>query len=402
MEAARPSLVPVGAGPSAEVRLSVDPTWLHSLPAEAFPVSLDPSLWIAVRSDRGYKSDGYSCVCWMREGNSRDNGDRYWRTVAYFPYESLYGKRITDALLQVWDRAAGTPNGYPFHVFHATGWGFNNVGAYLGGTTAFNDAAVRSAEMTAAYDSWATQGLGGALMIVGHEAAGLYTYKQFNSYSLTLTYDNMASVATPVAPSPANGSSIHSLTPTLAASATDADGDPLYYFFRVTTGPNETGALVWEYGWSPASSVSVPANVLAMGQTYHWHAYVHDTWFITSPNYSWSFTHRQRTTNCARPGRPGGRGHAVDHWHRLLGHPGQPGRCRRGPRQVPVPGGPRADGHHRSPGHLPLARQRLVEPPAGDVRRWRFLLLRGAHPGLVGGDLGMERVQRLQDRLPPG
>ena len=257
-----------------------------------------------MRSDRGYKSDGYSCVCWMREGNSRDNGDRYWRTVAYFPYESLYGKRITDALLQVWDRAAGTPNGYPFHVFHATGWGFNNVGAYLGGTTAFNDAAVRSAEMTAAYDSWATQGLGGALMIVGHEAAGLYTYKQFNSYSLTLTYDNMASVATPVAPSPANGSSIHSLTPTLAASATDADGDPLYYFFRVTTGPNETGALVWEYGWSPASSVSVPANVLAMGQTYHWHAYVHDTWFITSPNYSWSFTTANAPPTAPAPAAP--------------------------------------------------------------------------------------------------
>lgn len=153
VEAARPTLVPTGADPAAQVHLSVDPAWLNNLAPEVFPLSLDPSLWIAVRSDRGYKSDGYSCVCWTRVGNSRDNGDKYWRTVAYFPYESLYGKRIVDASVSFWDRAAGTSNGYPFHVFIANAWDYHAVGSYLGSTTAWNDATVRSPELTAQYDA---------------------------------------------------------------------------------------------------------------------------------------------------------------------------------------------------------------------------------------------------------
>lgn len=226
VEAARPSLVKAGQGSTSEAHLSVDPRWLKSLPPEAFPISLDPSVQIGIRADRAYKSDGYSCMCWHRVGNSRDNGDRYWRTVAYFGYESLYGKRILDASVSEWNRAAGTANGYPFHVFHATAWGFNGVGQYFGSTTAGNDARVGSGAMTAAYDSWAQQGVGAALMLVGHEAGGLYTYKQFNAFALSLTYDNMPTVATPVAPSPPNGASVHSATPTLAASSYEPTATP--------------------------------------------------------------------------------------------------------------------------------------------------------------------------------
>ena len=79
----------------------------------------------------------------------------------------------------------------------------------------------------------------------------------------------------PTAVSPSAGAVTTSLTPTLTASGTDADGNALQHYFQATTGG---GAVVAASGWLPAgtSSWAVPANVLRDGQVYSWRVATRD------------------------------------------------------------------------------------------------------------------------------
>jgi YD repeat-containing protein len=118
--------------------------------------------------------------------------------------------------------------------------------------------------------------------------------------TLVVTWDHLPSVPSNVAP--ANASSVHSVTPTLEATATDADsGDTLEYYFRVCTNQAMT-SCVWS-GWSDwfasgaVASVTVPASTLGFNTTYYWQAAeVYDGQLIQIQGGPvWSFT----TTNVA-------------------------------------------------------------------------------------------------------
>jgi len=87
--------------------------------------------------------------------------------------------------------------------------------------------------------------------------------------------------------SPADGSTIESLTPTLqVAPATDPDEDPVVYAFYLSDGVD---VLATSPGWIPETSWTVPEGVLEPGQTYVWHAYTGDGNIATSPDWTWSF-----------------------------------------------------------------------------------------------------------------
>ena len=109
---------------------------------------------------------------------------------------------------------------------------------------------------------------------------------------LQVVYNHGAGMASPAAPSPANGSSVHAPAGglVLAASATDPDGDPLRYFFRVATGSDAESGVVWESGWQTASQATVPPSAIPAGRTYYWHVYTSDDtepWptYATGPNW---------------------------------------------------------------------------------------------------------------------
>lgn len=222
---ARPTLEVGETDNGSSILVGVDREWVENLRAEQFPISVDPTFVVGSNVVGAYKSDGYSCsACGLRVGNSRDrqpNGsvaDRVWRSVAYFDYSALYGKRIRSAAVSVGNRVTGTANAYPFYVFGATAWGFGGYGQFLGYTYAGNDGTVSSPELTSTYDTWAQQRQAGALMLVGYEAAGLYTYKQFHAYVLSLTWDNGDPLATstpsPPPPPARSGSRAGRSTPT--------------------------------------------------------------------------------------------------------------------------------------------------------------------------------------------
>ncbi|MCL2780134.1 MAG: hypothetical protein FWD74_01335 [Actinomycetia bacterium] len=111
------------SGSAGRLVLSVDPAWLASLPDSAFPVDLDPTLQKGWDTIHSFKSDGATCsganCVGVQFGNARDGGDTYWRTVAHFPYESLFGQQVLSAkFLQAWE--GGTKNGYTMAVYWAS------------------------------------------------------------------------------------------------------------------------------------------------------------------------------------------------------------------------------------------------------------------------------------------
>lgn len=78
---------------------------------------------------------------------------------------------------------------------------------------------------------------------------------------------------------PAAGATLMTTTPTLsAAPSTDADGDPLSYYFRIGTTPDgEGGRMVNSVGLG-SPSFTVPAGALQDGETYYWKVYTWDNW----------------------------------------------------------------------------------------------------------------------------
>ena len=109
---------------SGQLTLSVDPAWLASLPASAFPINLDPSVFPTPDKSMSFKTDGFTCSnCNIQFGNAVDGGNTFWRTVAHFPYESLFGDEILGAQFNTgWQ--GGTQNAYQMRVFWASSYSY--------------------------------------------------------------------------------------------------------------------------------------------------------------------------------------------------------------------------------------------------------------------------------------
>jgi len=93
---------------------------------------------------------------------------------------------------------------------------------------------------------------------------------------LEVFYTSVPDNAAPI--SPPDGARWTTPTPTLSVSpATDPDGDPVQYLFRVATGPDaNSAAIVAQSSWQAGTSWPVPANTLVNGQTYYWQAWTYD------------------------------------------------------------------------------------------------------------------------------
>jgi RHS repeat-associated protein len=74
--------------------------------------------------------------------------------------------------------------------------------------------------------------------------------------------------------SPANNAAPPSLTPTLSVSATDPQGQPLTYHFRLCTGSDANSGACSDSGTISPSAWTIPKNTLSWGTTYYWVVYV--------------------------------------------------------------------------------------------------------------------------------
>ncbi|WP_239069295.1 PA14 domain-containing protein, partial [Cellulomonas phragmiteti] len=244
--------------------------WLQD-PDRVYPVSVDPTVALGQGSVRSYRSDGTVLMDGkLRIGNSRAEGDRYWRTVYHYDYEQFFGKQVLDAYVYaVTD--SGTYNSHLALTGWASCFGYHCQGSSHGTTTIEYDGYFDNDAVSAAYASWVSSGTPGAFVFMsGDERPGVYTYKNLSSglYITTVDFPSVALTA------PADGARV-SVVPTLTASFADpAQSGGISRYFRVGTTPDPDSSAVYETGWISQDSVTVPEFRLEEGRTYYWKAFV--------------------------------------------------------------------------------------------------------------------------------
>lgn len=213
---------------AGNVVISIDAAWLRAQPASAFPVALDPSLyWAGTDDERSYKSDGYSCSgCGIQFGNSRDNNtNKYWRSMVHFPYATVFNAQIVDAWLDVSYRSGSADTSLPITAWAASAFSYGGViqsGYQVGSgslAAGLSGGGLRSYVEQYVNNQSSTMWIG----FTGSEGSS-YTYQKIWA-TLYITFNRWPSAPVRVSPAPVDGSSAHTLTYTLAASSTDADGD---------------------------------------------------------------------------------------------------------------------------------------------------------------------------------
>ncbi|WP_152970266.1 PA14 domain-containing protein [Frigoribacterium sp. RIT-PI-h] len=263
-----------------------------------YPVHIDPAVHDGAMNDaHAFRSDGVNRADGIsRIGNSRDGGDKFWRTVQHYNYEALFGKQILDAYLYTRKGGEGTTDTYLNTLHYATAFSYGGVGNHLGNwNLGAGEGYVDDDRVTQQISNWVNaSSSGNYLMLRGYEAAGKYSYKSVVS-QLQITYKEFPTAGTAIAPSPANGAR-STLTPTLQISASDPNGEGLEYVYRISENPNPDVSPVWVSGWQGSSKATVPAGVLQPGKTYYWKGHVRDGYdgqFGTSTirgSGSWSFS----------------------------------------------------------------------------------------------------------------
>ena len=279
------------------IKVTLDKKWLAALPDEAFPVTVDPSFgrWDQDNTTWMFKSDGYNCMgntCWIQAGTLNDNGWKHWRSYIHFPYPELAGKKVLGANIHAYYNPNANPDPNPRYLFfgHANCIGWECRGTHLATVLTAGDfdvdvtnrlqASVNAGDMGAAWSFWG-------------EEVPYKTFKTYSDMSFSVVYDTPTPVATPV--EPADKQVTISTQPALRVnSVSDADGDAVQYYFRVSTSPDaETGAVI-NSGWTSAPQWTVPDGILQDGTTYYWHVYTKGA-TETNPNWVRSFKVDLRT-----------------------------------------------------------------------------------------------------------
>lgn len=315
--------VALGSEPGT-VRFAIDDS---SLPQKAFPYELDPTTTFTVASSANDTSlrgntPSYPPPCSdIFETNTRvmtsrvndlaaaneyliHNGFMRWSTsslpdtaVINAATLRVYGtyrrnddnRKITADYYTAWpidcaDYSASAQT----NASGSAGWTFPSSN----GTTDFALTALSNISKTG-YTGLRMHVTGGTPTGENRFHAAAYDDTSLTAPQLLITYNNSAP-GTPTNLAPANGSSAHTLTPTLQAKATDPDGDSVSLRFYVCLDQAMT-TCVWDSGWTSqvasgaTKSVTVPASTLGWNEPYYWYAYAADNWATgANPSPVWS------------------------------------------------------------------------------------------------------------------
>ncbi len=272
----------------SRLTVTLNSDWAAQQPADAYPLRIDPTFTDPVNSSYvNYKSDGYVCAAGQGCGNSvGTSGGKYWRfvTPVSFPQSVFQGKYIVSANMHLEMPSCGNSYGIcdatGTYVDWASCYGYNCVNGSFGEGYAWFTTAGYVDVTNLFRNLQAVGGWNPSVIVRGMEVTW-NTYKLF-AYDRTwidFVYDTQPPVATPSGAAPGDGATVVTTQPSLSVNpVTDAEGDQVQYYYRVSTNPDaETGAVV-NSGWTTAPQWTVPDGVLQDGTTYYWHVYTWDGW----------------------------------------------------------------------------------------------------------------------------
>jgi RHS repeat-associated protein len=276
-------------GTGWRLTVAADHAWLADKD-RIYPVTVDPTTQVGRSSVTAYKTDGTKRYDGTLVGNSRDGADKYWRSVANYNYAAAAGKQVIAANLLIWyDASPGAegvfggavgikdPNQSVFdcpNCGYLTSYAVGTGSTWAGGELLNYQVA-----------HWVRDGGGPGLLFTGTESAGVYSYKDLNA-DLYIDWVDYPSVPTLTSPSPANAATHVAVMPTLNSSASQAQGLPLSYQYKVGTTSNVDASTVYTSVWTNGTQWSnfggsaqfqIPQGTLSPGTTYYWKAIVRDT-----------------------------------------------------------------------------------------------------------------------------
>ena len=257
-----------GNGKIDRLTVGVDPVWAVSLPADAFPLVLDPTLgwntWQQVATDNwGIQCSTNPACNRSRVGNSwwGPGQDHFWHSVVQYDYSAVLPtasvqSQLYNASLHI-SYAGGVTSSEPIAVRHATSYGYcgtNYNGNCYEATTPYLplqwlSTGVVYYDVTSLMSPyWTPGGSIPAFALSSSENPGYHTYKELNT-ALYINFDRLP-VITASAMSPGNPHTFHSSGNGVSLSInplSDPDGETLYYRFVLC----EAGCpgIVDDSGW---------------------------------------------------------------------------------------------------------------------------------------------------------
>lgn len=262
------------------VRTTLSRSWLDA-PARAFPVTVDPLWSVGAQYSAAYhNAGGYENPASVKVGKVGWSAGA-WRSVDFFPYESLFGKVVTDASLHLSNLTEGTGAAQTVCFSKATEWGWNsfdwNTAMCANGGTYVD---FWGGQVYSQY-KWAidNRSSGWTLAFAHGDENNGYTYKRFNNFELRIWWKE-PNLYTPTVDSlsPAGNPALRTRTPLLAATGRDGDNNPLMFQFDVfDTGRN------WAHVWSFSDGQyhrqpyrKEVAASLANDSSYYWRVRAYD------------------------------------------------------------------------------------------------------------------------------
>ncbi len=254
---------------------SVSAEWLAGLPAESFPVVIDPTVRDTkyVTSTRSYDSNNNALDGVLRVGRDGSTGLK-WRSEAF---------------VEIPNPATISPGGtQPWHMTHAlmnitlgSGEFYEGGFVLLGKTTrpgsfagVLSGVQLRApAARGTAYDTevtdWVAQhpGAGTWYGFVGDEAPTNESGDSFNTFQSAYVQYWYSQAPDPTYLTSPSGT-ISTTTPELTAAVVDTVDPDVFYDFKIGTEPNGAGIIV-DSGWLPEPTWKVPPGALADGVTYY-------------------------------------------------------------------------------------------------------------------------------------
>ena len=267
------------------LRLVVDGAWLED-PARVYPVMVDPTVAYGPSGYRSLSTQGVVAVDPnIRIGNTRTTTG-IWRTRIAYPYEQLFGRQITNAWVHTvfLDGAVALQ---PVRIRQSTGVAYDAVGSELwaeaqlaGGDTHL------LGQLYSRFRAHIDTRVGGLVLAYIGSAQPEYTYKYMRHamYFDVNTPPTISSASIVVTDS---GNSARSVTPTINATASDAEGDEILYQYTVGSVANPDQDVAWISGWIPSSTATVPAGMLEPGKQYGLRVHVTDycLWYVAQCGY---------------------------------------------------------------------------------------------------------------------
>jgi len=271
--------------PAALLLFGVSAEWLKSLPSDAFPVVIDPSVYLGANGSWSIRSNGAKDTTSIKAGVS---GGVNWRGLAHIPYETYLNQsppyQVISAFLILADQTGCSPSpcSDPTQRMVKLYKESSLTPSYtslistpnLIGTATDNGGA--SFDVTSTMKSWIAGN-------VANQGFGLQNTNETTSPPKVFAWGSIfgtvqlqmqlfqAPPATTVT-SPTAGTVLSSATPQLSAAAvsqTRCDGY-VNYDFKIATGSDGTGGIT-DSGWlNPnVTQWTVPTGTLVDGITYY-------------------------------------------------------------------------------------------------------------------------------------